>query len=32
MFYKGLFWMGISGIVLGFIGVKNFKGAKNEKE
>jgi hypothetical protein len=28
MFNKGLFWMGISGIILGIIGLKNFIKAK----
>jgi len=28
MFYKGLIFMGISGIILGLIGIKNFIKAK----
>jgi hypothetical protein len=28
MFYKGLLWMGISGIILGIIGLRNFRRTK----
>lgn len=31
MFYKGLVFMGISGIVLGIIGLKNYINAKKGK-
>ena len=30
MFYKSLFFMGITGIILGIIGVKNYLRARNE--
>lgn len=28
MFYKGLFFMGVTGIILGIIGIKNYKRIK----